>query len=255
MALSTRTGAVDRRLARELLESALGLIGDRTDTLDLKIAEAALAEMRDAFAMFAPYRDVPKVTVFGSARTRGRRSGLRPGDRRSPASWPSAAGWSSPVPAPASCRRRWRAPAASAASACRSDCRSSRRANPIIAGDEKSVSMKYFFTRKLMLVKESRAFVSLPGGFGTLDETFELLTLTQTGKGLPVPIVLLDAPGDPFWAAHRRLRAHPAHRPRAGQRGRFAPLPRHRRRATRRARRSSASTPTTTRSATSATRP
>ena len=72
-------------------------------------------------------------------------------------------------------------------------------ANPIIAGDEKSVSMKYFFTRKLMLVKESRAFVSLPGGFGTLDETFELLTLTQTGKGLPVPIVLLDAPGDPFW--------------------------------------------------------
>jgi hypothetical protein len=60
--------------------------------------------------------------------------------------------------------------------------------------------MKYFFTRKLMLVKESRAFVSLPGGFGTLDETFELLTLTQTGKGLPVPIVLLDTPDDPFWA-------------------------------------------------------
>ena len=50
-----------------------------------------------------------------------------------------------------------------------------------------------------MLVKESRAFVCLPGGFGTLDETFELLTLTQTGKGLPVPIVLLDTPGDPFW--------------------------------------------------------
>jgi uncharacterized protein (TIGR00730 family) len=72
-------------------------------------------------------------------------------------------------------------------------------ANPVIAGDEKFVSMRYFFTRKLMLVKESAAFVCLPGGFGTLDETFELLTLTQTGKGLPVPIVLLDAPGDPFW--------------------------------------------------------
>ena len=69
----------------------------------------------------------------------------------------------------------------------------------MIAGDEKFVSMRYFFTRKLMLVKESAAFVCLPGGFGTLDETFELLTLTQTGKGLPVPIVLLDAPGDPFW--------------------------------------------------------
>ena len=72
-------------------------------------------------------------------------------------------------------------------------------ANDIIAGDAKHVSMKYFFTRKLMLIKESQAFVSLPGGFGTLDETFELLTLVQTGKSLPAPIVLLDAPGDPYW--------------------------------------------------------
>jgi hypothetical protein len=72
-------------------------------------------------------------------------------------------------------------------------------ANSIIAGDAKHVAMKYFFTRKLMLVKESAAFVCLPGGFGTLDETFELLTLTQTGKGVPVPIVFLDTPHDPFW--------------------------------------------------------
>ena len=69
----------------------------------------------------------------------------------------------------------------------------------MIAGDDKFVSMKYFFTRKLMLIKESKGFISLPGGFGTIDETFELLTLTQTGKGLPVPIVLLDTPGDPYW--------------------------------------------------------
>jgi hypothetical protein len=72
-------------------------------------------------------------------------------------------------------------------------------ANEVIAGDTKFVSMKYFFTRKLMLVKESKGFVCLPGGFGTLDETFELITLTQTGKGLPTPIVLLDTPGDPYW--------------------------------------------------------
>ena len=74
-----------------------------------------------------------------------------------------------------------------------------QEANPVILGDPKLVSMKYFFTRKLMLIKESKAFVCLPGGFGTLDETFELLTLTQTGKGVPVPIVLLDTPGGWFW--------------------------------------------------------
>jgi len=72
-------------------------------------------------------------------------------------------------------------------------------ANALIANDSKHVSMRYFFTRKLMLVKESQAFVCLPGGFGTLDETFELLTLVQTGKSMPVPIVFLDAPGDTYW--------------------------------------------------------
>ena len=55
--------------------------------------------------------------------------------------------------------------------------------------------MKYFFTRKLMLMKESAGFVALPGGFGTLDEAFELLTLLQTGKAAPAPIVLLEVPG------------------------------------------------------------
>ena len=101
-------------------------------------------------------------------------------------------------------------------------------ANPVIAGDEKYVSMKYFFTRKLMLVKESRAFVCLPGGFGTLDETFELLTLTQTGKGLPVPIVLLDTPERAVLGADRRPDPRAARRPRARRRRRHQPLPRHR---------------------------
>ena len=67
--------------------------------------------------------------------------------------------------------------------------------------DDKLISMKYFFTRKLMLMKESLGFVSLPGGFGTLDETMELLTLVQTGKAIPAPIVLLDEPGGRFWSS------------------------------------------------------
>ena len=74
-------------------------------------------------------------------------------------------------------------------------------ANPIIAGDRKLVYMKYFFTRKLMFVKESDAFCLLPGGFGTLDEGLEVLTLLQTGKRDMMPVVLLDEPGGDYWAA------------------------------------------------------
>ena len=88
---------------------------------------------------------------------------------------------------------------------------------PGIADDEKLVTMKYFFTRKLMLMKESKGFVCLPGGFGTLDETFELLTLHADGQGLPVPIVLLDVPGGTYWKRLGRVRSR--------ERGRRGPGP------------------------------
>jgi uncharacterized protein (TIGR00730 family) len=78
-------------------------------------------------------------------------------------------------------------------------------ANPIIAGDTKLVHMKYFFTRKLMFVKECDAVCLLPGGFGTLDEGLEVLTLLQTGKRDMVPVVFLDAPGGSFWGDFQRF--------------------------------------------------
>ena len=71
--------------------------------------------------------------------------------------------------------------------------------NPVIAEDPKLINFKYFFTRKLMFIKEAAAFVLLPGGFGTMDEAFELLTLIQTGKSDMHPVVLLDAPGGTYW--------------------------------------------------------
>jgi uncharacterized protein (TIGR00730 family) len=164
----------------------------------MKVAAAALAEMRSAFTVFAPYRDVPKVTVFGSART-------APNDplyaqATTIASALAGSGWMVVTGAGPGIMQA----AMEGAGRERSIGVSIRlpfeqSANPVIAGDDKAVSMKYFFTRKLMLVKESQAFVCLPGGFGTLDETFELLTLTQTGKGVPVPIVFLDTAGDSFW--------------------------------------------------------
>jgi uncharacterized protein (TIGR00730 family) len=186
------------RLAEELVSEALGLISDQPDTLDLKIATAALTEMRDAYAVFAPYKHRRKVSIFGSARTSAddplydltRRLAATLADK----GWMTVTG-AGPGIMEAGMEGAGRE--MSIGVSIRLPFESG--ANSIIAGDEKHVSMKYFFTRKVMLIKESQGFVCLPGGFGTLDEMFELLTLTQTGKGVPVPIVLLDAPGDPYW--------------------------------------------------------
>ena len=182
----------------QLIATSLELGSDKTSTLDLKIASSALKEMREAFAMFQPYTQRPKVTIFGSARTKKddplylhtQLVAKRLADQ----GWMVVTG-AGPGIMEAGMEGAGRE--RSIGVSIRLPFESS--ANSIIAGDEKYVSMRYFFTRKLMLVKESQAFLCLPGGFGTLDETFELLTLTQTGKGVPVPIVLLDLPGDRFW--------------------------------------------------------
>jgi uncharacterized protein (TIGR00730 family) len=186
------------RISEEFLAETIGLILDDSNPLDLKIAAASVTEMREAFTMFAPYRDVPKATIFGSARTQPH-DPLWEHTRRLAASL-SEEGWmvvtgAGPGIMQAAMEGAGRAHSIGVSIRLPFE----QGANPVIAGDEKYVSMKYFFTRKLMLVKESQAFVCLPGGFGTLDETFELLTLTQTGKGLPVPIVFLDTPGDRYW--------------------------------------------------------
>jgi uncharacterized protein (TIGR00730 family) len=188
----------DVRLAEELVSEVLGLITDQPDTLDLKIATAALAEMRDAYAMFKPYRSERKVSIFGSARTRPDEPLYEQARRLAEAL--AAHGWMTVTGAgPGIMQAGMEGAGRSRSIGVSIRLPFETGANSIIAGDDKHVSMKYFFTRKLMLIKESQAFVCLPGGFGTLDETFELLTLTQTGKGMPVPIVLLDAPGDPYW--------------------------------------------------------
>lgn len=186
------------RLSEELVSEALGLITDRPDTLDLKIATAALAEMREAYAMFSPYKERRKVSIFGSARTSAD-DPLYELTRRI-AALLAERGWMTVTGAGPGIMQAGMEGAGREMSigvSIRLPFESG--ANSIIAGDHKHVSMRYFFTRKLMLIKESQGFVCMPGGFGTLDEMFELLTLTQTGKGIPVPIVLLDAPGDPFW--------------------------------------------------------
>ncbi len=188
----------NRDLLVDILRTAVGLAGDDVDRLDLKITASALREMRMAFAMFRPYHGTAKATIFGSART-------RPEDplydqARNLAADLAEQGWMVVTGA---------GPGIMAAGIEGAGRENSfgvtirlpfeEAANEFIDGDDKLVAMKYFFTRKLMLVKESAGFVALPGGFGTQDETFELFTLQQTGKSVPAPVVLLDTPGGTYW--------------------------------------------------------
>ena len=194
----------DRRLVLRMLQTAVLLGEDGTDRLDLKIASAALSEMRSAFRLFAPFHGVPKVTVFGSARTAQDDPLYR--QARDVAAALAAEGWMVVTGAGPGIMQA----AAEGAGPERSLGVSIRlpfeeKANTIVAEQEHVVAMKYFFTRKLMLMKESGGFICLPGGFGTLDEMFELLTLQQTGKAEPMPIVLLDEPGGTFWRGLERF--------------------------------------------------
>lgn len=185
-------------LIREMLQTAVGLGTDDLSTLDLKIANSAFKEMREAFQMFTPYVRQKKVTIFGSARTTKDDPVYRQTEQV--ASRLAAHDWMVVTGAGPGIMEAGMAGAGrdrSIGVSIRLPFETS--ANSIIAGDDKYVSMKYFFTRKLMLVKESHAFICMPGGFGTLDEMFELLTLIQTGKSTPAPIVLLDLPHDQFW--------------------------------------------------------
>lgn len=196
--LDSIPASASKRHARELLRTAVDLVTQQPDTLDMKIASAALREMSDAFAMFGGVSDDPKVSVFGSARTQ--KDDPLYEAARLVAQRLAEKGWMVITGAgPGIMQAGMEGAGRDRSIGVSIRLPFEQGANPIIAGDQKYVSMKYFFTRKLMLIKESKGFVCLPGGFGTLDETFELLTLTQTGKGLPVPIVLLDVPGDPYW--------------------------------------------------------
>lgn len=198
LAVLDRAGAShDRDQLFELLVSAARLASDDADRLDLKIANAALKEMRAAFRAFAPYRDRPKATIFGSARTLVDHPTYE--QAKTLAARLAAEQWMVVTGAgPGIMAAGLEGAGREFSFGVNIRLPFEQTASPYVTSD-RLLTMKYFFTRKLMLMKESHGFVSLPGGFGTLDETFELLTLIQTGKASPAPIVLLDAPGGTFW--------------------------------------------------------
>jgi uncharacterized protein (TIGR00730 family) len=190
--------STDADLIFELVASALRLARDGADRGDLKIANAALKEMRHAFHVFAPYRAARKVAIFGSARTQPEDPLYR--QTRDLAAALADLDWMVVTGAgPGIMEAGIEGAGAEHAFGVSILLPFETTTSQFMADDPKLINFRYFFTRKLEFMKESDAFVLLPGGYGTLDEAFELLTLLQTGKAQSAPVIMLDVPGGTYW--------------------------------------------------------
>ena len=188
----------DLELVREMLTSSLRLVTQHATRAEMKLVNAAVKEFAYSFRVFAPYRNQRKVSIFGSAR-------VQPGEQSYVATREFAAeiakhGWMVITGAgPGIMAAGHEGAGVEQSFGANIRLPGLNPANAYIAKDGKLVNFKYFFTRKVTFLKESDAFVLLPGGWGTLDECFELLTLTQTGKSQIHPIVLLEPEGSTYW--------------------------------------------------------
>jgi uncharacterized protein (TIGR00730 family) len=186
------------QLVGQMRETADKFLRDNASRGDLKLVATALKELRYSFKVFAPYKGVRKVTVFGSARLPpsdgAYQVAVEYGRRMAEAGFMVITGAAAGIME------------AGHVGAGRENSIGinillpfEQHANHIIDGDHKLMHLKYFFTRKLLFVKESDAVALFPGGFGTQDEGFEVLTLVQTGKSHLFPIVMVDEPGGDYW--------------------------------------------------------
>jgi uncharacterized protein (TIGR00730 family) len=172
------------------------------DISDLRVAVNALDELVEASAMFSAWRDVPKLAVFGSARTNidatllemARQLGAAMAERN----WMIVSG-AGPGIMEASAKGAGR----SHTLGVNIELPFEQFANPYIDAETMLVAMQYFFTRKVAMTRPSNAFAIFPGGLGTMDEAFEVLTLLHTGKTSPAPVVLVDTPDGTFWSQWR----------------------------------------------------
>ena len=171
---------------------------EKLDVLELRLLNTAFAELRYALRVFKPYRQVPKAAVFGSARLKPDHPDFKMaasfGKKLAKKGWMIITGGASGIMEAAMIGA-----GAKNSFGLNIMLPFEQQANPTIRGNAKLVFFKYFFTRKLMFLKESQATVLFPGGFGTFDEGFESFTLVQTGKARPRPLVFVDTPKSVFW--------------------------------------------------------
>jgi uncharacterized protein (TIGR00730 family) len=171
---------------------------DRTSRADAKLVDKALGELRYAFKIFAPYEHIPKVSIFGSSRTPELHAdyvqATKFAERMRQCNWMVITGAGDGI---MKAGHGGAGPEASFGVAIRLPFE--QKTNDFITLDKKLINFKYFFTRKVCFIKESDAIVLFPGGFGTHDEGFEALTLMQTGKSLPKPLIFVDRPRGNYW--------------------------------------------------------
>jgi hypothetical protein len=186
-------------LIEEMLTTVVKLGLDNDDRGDLKLINTALKELRYASKIFTPYRNKRKVVVFGSARSRNDSEEYKMAAKLSELiaenGFKVITGGG-----PGIMEAGNKGAGRENSFSLNIKLPFEQRHNPFIAGDKKAISFKYFFNRKLFFLKESDATVIFPGGFGTLDEGFENLTLIQTGKSKPRPIILIAPPHSQYWS-------------------------------------------------------
>jgi uncharacterized protein (TIGR00730 family) len=188
----------DGDIVSDMVATALKLLRDKNNRADLKLINTSLKELRYALKVFEPYKETRKISIFGSARTavdhRDYQAALEFGRRVAELGWMVITGAGGGIMA-AGHGGAGAKPSFGLAIRLPFE----QRTNEFIEGDPKLINFKYFFTRKVMFVRASHAVTVFPGGFGTMDEGFEVLTLVQTGKAPPMPIVFVDHPGSTFW--------------------------------------------------------
>jgi len=183
---------------RRLLSETFNLLRDDIDEADMKMVGKTLAEIRLGLAVFKPYQAWRKVSVFGSARTKEDHPQYIQtkacGKALKDAGFMVITGGG-----PGMMQAANEGAGRDASFGVGINLPMEQELNPFVHDSPRSFECQYFFTRKLFFLKESDAVILTPGGFGTFDEGFELLTLLQTGRNSPIPVVMLEAPGDDFW--------------------------------------------------------
>jgi uncharacterized protein (TIGR00730 family) len=191
-------GTFPAKLVRDLITTGLKLIPDGRDTGELKLITTAVKELRYAYRVFGQHPEPHKVTIFGSART-------PPGhpDYQAAVEFSrlmAAEGWMVITGAGGGIMEAGHVgPGREKSFGVAIRLPFETTANQVIAGDQKLIHFRYFFTRKLMFLSQAEAVALFPGGFGTMDEAYEALTLIQTGKSSMIPIVMLEGEGQNYW--------------------------------------------------------